>query len=93
MTAVAVICLVLLAVGGAGCLARLVTGPSLVDRVVALDTGVLVLVAGVAVGAAVSGSGFFVDVVVVGTLIGFVSTLTVARFVERRGARDEGEAP
>ena len=93
MTAVAVVCFTLLAVGAVACLARLVAGPSLVDRVVALDTVVLVLVGGVAVGAAVSGTGFFVDVVVVGTLIGFVSTLTVARFVERRGARDEGEMP
>lgn len=64
---------------------RLVRGPSVPDRVVALDNLLLVVVGGIAVGAAATGSGAFLAVLVAVALLGFVGTVTVARFVERRG--------
>lgn len=81
------VALVLLAVGALGCAVRVVRGPSLADRVVALDAFVMIVVCGVAVQAARVDSDRFLDAVLVATLIGFISTVTVARFVERRGAR------
>lgn len=87
MTAVIATCSAMLAAAGLLCVVRLVRGGSLADRVVALDTLLAVLVAGVAVGAAGSRLGTFLDVVLVVALVAFVGTSTVARFMERRGAR------
>ncbi len=79
--------LALLAVAALLCLARLMRGRSFADRIVALDTLLVVIVCGIAVGAVRSGSGAFLDVVVVASLLGFTGTSLVARFIERRGAR------
>lgn len=69
------------------CLTRLLRGVSLPDRIVALDTLLVTLVSGLAVLAARTGSGAFLDVMVVASLLGFTGTTLVARFIERRGAR------
>ena len=45
------------------------------------------VVGGIAVGAADSGEGDFLGVLVAVSLLGFVGTVTVGRFVERRGGR------
>jgi multicomponent Na+:H+ antiporter subunit F len=87
MTVVIDICLILLVVAGGLCLVRLVRGESIADRVVALDSLLIVIICGVAVDAAARRSGVFLDVLVVGALVAFAGTVTVARFVERRGAR------
>lgn len=68
------------------CAARLVRGQSLADRIVALDALLVVIVSSIAVHAVRTGDGTYLDVLVVAALLGFVSTLTVARFIERRGA-------
>ncbi|MCY7365992.1 MAG: sodium:proton antiporter [Frankiaceae bacterium] len=86
MTVVVWICLVGLTIAAGLCLVRLVRGPSVPDRIVALDALLLVVVAGIAVGAAATGDGDFLAVLVAVSLLGFVGTVTVARFVERRGA-------
>jgi len=75
-----------LAVGAA--FVRLWRGPTLPDRVVALD-----LVAAIAVGftatyAVVTGERMLLDVAVVLALIAFLSTVAFAQYVERR-AKDE----
>jgi multicomponent Na+:H+ antiporter subunit F len=78
--------LTLLAATGLLCVLRLIRGGSLADRIVALDTLLLVAVSGIAVGAARTGDGTYLDVLVVTALLGFVGTSIVARFIERRGA-------
>lgn len=87
MIAVTTVAFAGLAVAAGLCLARLVRGPSLADRIVALDAIFVVIVCGIAVEAARHGEGTFLDVHVVAALLGFVGTITVARFIERRGAR------
>ncbi|MBA3955232.1 MAG: cation:proton antiporter [Acidimicrobiia bacterium] len=87
MTVVIDICLTLLVVAGGLCLLRLVRGESVADRVVALDALLVIIISGVAVDAASRQSGLFLDVLVVGALVAFTGTITVARYVERRGAR------
>jgi multisubunit Na+/H+ antiporter MnhF subunit len=87
MNAVTTICLGAVALAAVLCIARMIMGPSLADRVVALDTFVLTTVSAIVVAAARSGSGRFVAVALVAALLGFCSTVTVARFIERRGAR------
>ena len=86
MSAVVVVCFAGLAVAALLVLVRLLRGPSVPDRIVALDTLLQVVVAGIAVGAAATGSSAFLAVLVAVTLLGFVGTVLVARFVERRGA-------
>ncbi len=68
------------------CLVRLVRPGSLADRIVALDSLLVVTVSGIAVLAARTGTGAFLDVLVVTSLLGFLGTVTVARYMERRGA-------
>jgi multicomponent Na+:H+ antiporter subunit F len=77
--------LVMLAVAGACFVTRLVLGPTLADRVVALDGLVITLISAIALDAALTGSSLFVDAVVVIALVGFVGTAAAARFIEERG--------
>jgi multicomponent Na+:H+ antiporter subunit F len=87
VTVVAIICYAGLGVAAAACLYRLVAGPSVPDRVVALDTLLYIVVIGIAVAAATTGDGSFLGVLVAAALLAFVGTSTVARFVERRGSQ------
>lgn len=86
MTVVVVVCFTGLALAALLVLLRLLLGPSVPDRIVALDTLLQVVVAGIAVAAAVSRRGDFLAVLVAVSLLGFLGTVVVARFVERRGA-------
>lgn len=79
--------LALLTIAGILCLVRLLRGLSLTDRIVALDTLLVVIVCGIAVQAARTGNGLYLDVMVVAALLGFTGTALVARFIEGRGAR------
>jgi multicomponent Na+:H+ antiporter subunit F len=86
MTVVIVVCLGMLTLAAMLTLGRVVwKGISLADRVVALDMLLLIIVLGIAVGAVRADSQLFFDVLVVVSLLGFVGTITVARFIERRG--------
>ncbi len=76
---------VVLALAGLGFAYRIARGPSLTDRVVGLDGLLVVGVAAIATDAVRTGRGAFLPVAVVVTLVGFVSTAVVARYVERRG--------
>lgn len=87
MSVVVAVCLVGLCLAAVLCLVRLVLGPSVPDRIVALDALLYVVVSGIAVGAAATQDGSFLAVLVAVALLGFVGTVTVARFVERRGSQ------
>lgn len=86
MTVVTTVCLALLAVSGALYLVRALRPGSLADRIVAVDSLLLTVVAGIAVLTARTDRDDFVTVLVVASLIAFVGTVAVARFIERRGA-------
>jgi multicomponent Na+:H+ antiporter subunit F len=60
---------------------RIIQGPTTPDRVVGLDTIATNVVAIAVLYAMLSGQGFFVDVGLVLAIIGFISTVTVARYV------------
>ncbi len=79
------IALVLLSLSAVGFLVRVLIGPSVADRIVALDGLLLIAISGLAVDAARTGRTTFVDAIVVVGLLGFVGTSIAARFVERRG--------
>ena len=75
----------LLTIGGAAFLIRVLRGPTVPDRVVALDGLLSVVVIGIIVAAAKSDSGITLSTVLVVALVGFVGTTALARYVERRG--------
>ena len=70
-------------VGGGALLAlvRLARGPSLLDRVVATDTLLVIVAAGLAVHAALQRDPTLVPVLVVVSLLAFVGSVSVARYV------------
>lgn len=77
--------LVLLVIGGACFLFRAIAGPSLADRVVALDGLMVTIAAGILVNSIRVDSAWFIDVGLVVAFTGFVGTAAGARFIERRG--------
>ncbi|HUG32781.1 MAG TPA: monovalent cation/H+ antiporter complex subunit F [Acidimicrobiia bacterium] len=68
------------------CIVRLVRGKGLADRIVALDSLLLMVVSGLAVQAAITGEDTYLDVMVVAALLAFTGTSMVANFIERRGS-------
>lgn len=66
---------------------RLARGPSLPDRVVALDLITMLAVAFCALFAIGSGQEAFLDVAIALALVAFLATIAFARFAERRRAR------
>jgi len=68
---------------------RLARGPSLPDRVVALDLMTVAIVAFCGLAAIRSGETAFLDVALVLALVGFLATVALARFAERQRLRRE----
>lgn len=66
---------------------RLVRGPTLPDRVVAMDLIGILVVGLIVVSAAASGERSFLDAGVVIALIGFVATVAYGRYIEQEGPR------
>lgn len=62
---------------------RLVRGPSLPDRVVALDLLTMLLVAFLTLFALASGVGAYLDAAVALALVAFLATVAFARFIDR----------
>ncbi|KHL02702.1 hypothetical protein LK10_11755 [Sinomonas humi] len=78
------VCSVLLALAALGAVVRMIKGPALLDRVLAADVLLVVLASGLIVNMAVSRNTDNLALVVAITLIGFVGSVTVARFVQDR---------
>lgn len=65
---------------------RLGRGPTLADRVLAVDGLLVVGISVLLVNAMDTQRGVFLQVAVMLTLVGFISTAVIARFIEGRGA-------
>lgn len=85
LTPIATIVLFVLTVAALLVFVRLVKGPSLPDRVVAMDLLGTLTVSILVVGAAAAGEPAFLDAAIIIALIGFVSNIAYARFIERKG--------
>ncbi|MGY1751179.1 monovalent cation/H+ antiporter complex subunit F [Modestobacter sp. SYSU DS0511] len=83
----------MLALGAVLAMVRLALGPSLLDRVVATDTILVIVAAGLAVHAALDRDPTVVPVLVVVAMLVFVGAVSVARYIGgmllRTGADDE----
>ncbi|GID32796.1 monovalent cation/H+ antiporter complex subunit F [Paractinoplanes brasiliensis] len=94
MTVVAVLVTTLLAVGAGLALIRVVRGPSVLDRIVATDVLLALIVMALAMEAAFSRDATVLPVLAVLSILGFTGAVSVARFAIRRteGSASEGSA-
>lgn len=81
--AVSIFCLAALFGGGALCVQRVVIGPSAADRAVALDTLTMVFIGIICVLCILGHSSLYFDAVWILTLVGYLGSLAVARYLER----------
>ncbi|MCG2802914.1 MAG: monovalent cation/H+ antiporter complex subunit F [Cellulomonas sp.] len=88
MTVVVWVCAVLITAGAALAIVRAERGPSMLDRTIALDVVLTTLIAAVALYAAAERRADVVPVLVVLSLVGFVGSVTIARFA---AVEPEGE--
>jgi multicomponent Na+:H+ antiporter subunit F len=80
MTVVAVLCVAFLTVAALLLVARISLGPTMLDRVVALDVLVAVVICGLALEAAVRRHTTTLPILGVLSLLGFVGSVSIARF-------------
>ncbi len=67
-------------------MARMLKGPSLPDRVVALDLIAYIVIAFIATYAIYTGTPDFIDAAIVVALIAFLGTTAFARYVQKSGS-------
>ena len=73
---------------------RVVKGPTLPDRIVALDMLVAIAIGFIAVVAIKTGFNLYIDIAIALGLVGFLATVAFARFVASRGIQaDEDGTP
>ncbi|RPF23409.1 monovalent cation/H+ antiporter complex subunit F [Myceligenerans xiligouense] len=87
MVAVGVGATVLLAVGAVLAVVRMERGPSMLDRTIAFDVVTTALVGAVAVEAALSRRVESVPILVVLSMVGFIGSVTIARFAAEEPPR------
>ncbi|MFF5083202.1 monovalent cation/H+ antiporter complex subunit F [Actinoplanes sp. NPDC000266] len=90
MTVIAVLVTSLLALGAVLALVRVVRGPSVLDRIVATDVLLAVIVMAIAAEAAFSRDATGLPILVVLSILGFTGAVSVARFTSA-AARPEAE--
>lgn len=76
---------VLLSIAAVLFVVRLLLGPTVADRIIALDGLLVTILGGVLVYSAWVDTGVSIDTVLVVALLGFVATGVVARYIEQRG--------
>lgn len=85
------ISLAFLAVGAVGALYRIIRGPALLDRAIAVDVILIVFSSGLTLWMALNEHTHFIIVVVAASLIGFLSSTTLARFTVEGAHANQSE--
>ncbi len=70
------------------CLYRIFQGPTAADRIVAIDILGILMVGFCAVISFHLGLSYFLDITIAFALLSFTGTLTLAKYLERRGLDD-----
>jgi multicomponent Na+:H+ antiporter subunit F len=90
MTIVLAVCMVVLGLSALLLVIRMTMGPTTLDRAITLDVLISILICGLALEAAIHQHTTTLPILLVLTLMGFVGSVSVARFT--RGRTDvEGE--
>jgi multicomponent Na+:H+ antiporter subunit F len=82
VTIVLIICAAMLAVAAVCVVVRMTIGPTILDRAVALDVLVAIGICALAIEAAHNRHTFTLPILLVLTLLGFVGSVSVARFTK-----------
>jgi multicomponent Na+:H+ antiporter subunit F len=72
---------------------RIIIGPTLADRVLALDLMTVIAMGFVATIAIRTGLMLYLDIAIALALLGFLATIALARYIISRAARMTGDAP
>lgn len=94
MTAVGITCVVMLSITGLLCIVRIVRGPTMLDRTVAADVFVAASAGAIGIEAAIERHDTTLSILVVLALVGFLSSVSIARFAAPdtdRSSHDDGE--
>lgn len=83
MSVVIWICVGMLAVAAALVVGRMAKGPTMLNRVVAMDVLIAIVVCGLGLEAAYNQHSTTLPILVVLSLVGFVGSVSVARFAAR----------
>ncbi|RNF39287.1 Na(+)/H(+) antiporter subunit F1 [Planococcus salinus] len=75
--------LIVVSIAFAGLLFRLVKGPTVADRVVALDAIGISLVSIVALLSLIIETEFFLEIILLLSILSFIGTVAFAKFIER----------
>jgi multicomponent Na+:H+ antiporter subunit F len=86
MTVVVAVCVVVLGIAALLLVVRIALGPTMLDRVVALDVLLAVTICGLALEAAVNRHTSTLPILVALALLGFIGSVSIARFT--RGSDD-----
>ena len=87
MNAVLIVSGVLLAIAAAATLYRIVRGPSVADRMVALDTLLFIGAGAIGLYIVATGDTTYIGVLAVLVLTAFIGTVVVARYIEAETER------
>lgn len=83
--------LVILSLAVLGCSYRLIKGPSMPDRIAALDSIGINLLAMIAVVSLLLDTRVFIDIILVIGILTFIGTTSFARYIERGVVLEHGD--
>lgn len=92
MSVVLTVCVAMLGVAAMLLIIRISKGPTMLDRIVALDVMVAVVICGLALEAAVNRHSTTLPILAVLSLLGFVGSVTIARFTPGSDDIDEEDS-
>lgn len=91
MSGLLLVSLILLSLSILGCLFRLLIGPSIPDRIAALDTIGVLLLAMIAVIGMLLGTTAYFDIILLIGILTFIGTTAFARYIERGVVLEAGD--
>ena len=70
-------------------LIRLAKGPTAADRMVAGDSADILICVALVLFSLFSGRGIYLDIAIIGAMLGIVDTMLVGRFLEKERGKDQ----
>ena len=77
------VCLILVLLSIAGLLYRVFRGPSIPDRLIALDAIGVMLISAIALLSVIFDTGFFMEVILLIAIMSFIGTVSFSKFIEK----------
>ena len=83
MTTFIWVCLILVLLSIVGLLYRVFRGPSIPDRLIALDAIGVMLISSIALLSVIFDTGFFMEVILLIAIMSFIGTVSFSKFIEK----------